>query len=146
MSRPDALLRLRQRLVARRDALRDKLSLNSDNDHVDVGDLGDVASEGSANELNSQLASIETRELQFIERAIQMIHDGAYGRCESCQGEIPVARLQALPYSVLCVNCQRADEEQGATRPRDVDWGVACDYEVSLSEQEVRLSDLEIDR
>jgi DnaK suppressor protein len=151
MSRSDALLRLHERLVARCNELRKKLLLNSDGENKDtsrrnVGDLGDAASEGAVNELNSQLASIETRELFFIQRAIVMIREGRYGACEGCEGPIPIARLKALPYSVMCVDCQRSQEEHGETESDEVDWDKACDYENRFSEREITLDDLKFDR
>jgi DnaK suppressor protein len=142
MSRKDSLLRLYQRLNARRDTLREKLSLGNESDRVDVGDLGDVAHDGATTELNSQLASIETRELRQVERAIQLLRDGRYGVCEGCAQPILIARLQALPYTVMCVECQRAEEEDGPVDPEDVDWDKACDYEVRFSEREVTIDDL----
>ncbi len=36
---------------------------------------------------------------------------GSYGKCESCKTNIPLARLQALPYAMFCINCQRKMEE-----------------------------------
>lgn len=151
MSRSDALLRLHERLVARCDELRKKLSLDSDRETSDasrrnVGDLGDAASNGAVNELNSQLASIEARELFFIQRAIVMIREGRYGMCEGCDGSIPIARLKALPYSVMCVECQRSQEELGETESDEVDWDKACDYENRFSEREITLDDLKFDR
>ena len=151
MSRSDALLRLHERLVARCNELRKKLSMDSDKDTSDasrrnVGDLGDAASKGAVNELNSQLASIETRELFFIQRAIVMIREGRYGTCEGCEGPIPIARLKVLPYSVMCVTCQRSQEELGTDEADEVDWDKACDYENRLSEREITLDDLKFDR
>lgn len=152
MSRSDALLRLHERLAARCGELRKKLSLDdsrdeaTDTSRINVGDLGDVANEGAVNELNSQLASIETRELFFIQRAIVMIREGRYGSCEGCDGPIPIARLKALPYSVMCVECQRSHEEIGVAEAQDVDWDKACDYENRLSEQEFTFDDLKFDR
>jgi DnaK suppressor protein len=151
MSRSDALLRLHERLTARCDELRKKLSLESegeitDESRINVGDLGDVASEGAVNELNSQLASIETRELFFIQRAIVMIREGRYGTCEGCDGPIPIARLQALPYSIMCVACQRSQEELGVEAAAEVDWDKACDYENRFSEHEITFDDLKFDR
>jgi DnaK suppressor protein len=151
MSRSDAILRLHERLVARCNELCKKLSLDSDGENKDVsrrnvGDLGDAASEGAVNELNSQLASIETRELFFIQRAIVMIREGRYGTCEGCDGPIPITRLKALPYSVMCVECQRTQEELGETESDEVDWDKACDYENRFSEREITLDDLKFDR
>ena len=142
MSRKDSLLRLFQRLSSRRDTLREKLSLDTDVDRSDVGDLGDVAQDGATTELNSQLASIETRELRLVERAIRLLRDGRYGICEGCECQIPIARLQVLPYTVLCVECQRIEEETGSLEKEDVNWDMACDYEVRFSDREVSIDDL----
>jgi DnaK suppressor protein len=147
MSRKDALLRLHQRLTSRRETLRDKLNGDKKPAHTDVGDLGDVASEGATSELNSQLASLETRELRFCERVILMIREGRYGICEQCDTNIPIARLQALPFSVLCVNCQRDDDEIGGSEDSEVDWSGACEYEGRFgSDREITIDDLNIDR
>ncbi|MDX1691222.1 MAG: TraR/DksA C4-type zinc finger protein [Acidimicrobiia bacterium] len=40
-----------------------------------------------------------------IEEALQRIEDGTYGDCARCGDPIPVARLDALPYTKLCVSC-----------------------------------------
>ena len=39
------------------------------------------------------------------EEALGRIADGSYGRCDECGKAIPVARLEALPYTKLCVDC-----------------------------------------
>jgi DnaK suppressor protein len=145
MSRNDSLLRLHQRLVGKRDALRDKLSIQAAPKLNNVGDLGDAAHEGETLELNSQLKSLETRELRLVERAIQMIRDGQYGVCETCDNSIPIARLQALPYTVLCVECQRLEEETGTTDEIEVNWENACEYEGRFNDQEITLDDLNMD-
>ncbi len=33
------------------------------------------------------------------------MEDGIYGMCEKCEGKIPKARLDAIPYTVVCVKC-----------------------------------------
>jgi DnaK suppressor protein len=142
MARKDALLRLRSRLIARRDALRKKLSLDKTGNGRGSGDLGDVACEGARNELNSQLATIETRELRYVERALQMLEEGTYGNCEHCSGSIPVSRMQALPYTVLCVKCQSELESLSDDERAEVDWDMACDYEVRFNEQDIRPEDV----
>ena len=76
MALKDALLRIYKRLAARREVLQTLLSTGASTDQVDVGDLGDVASESERKEMRSHLASIESRELQSIERAMEMIRDG----------------------------------------------------------------------
>jgi DnaK suppressor protein len=52
--------------------------------------------------------SIEQNTLDLLSkanRALERIDAGTYGVCESCGKAIPVERLEALPYSTLCVEC-----------------------------------------
>src|SRR5436305_7853223 len=87
MARKDALLRLHARLVARRDALRKALNgdLESFREFAAlnvVGDNVDAAVDTANDEISSQLAEIESRELGQIDHALQRIVDGVHGRCE----------------------------------------------------------------
>jgi DnaK suppressor protein len=49
------------------------------------------------------------RELQAIlgdvERALRKLDEGTYGTCDRCGAAIPQARLEARPWSALCVDC-----------------------------------------
>jgi DnaK suppressor protein len=147
MSRKDALLRLHERLIAKRNALRAKLS--DDRDVVPVnsgtGDVGDVANDGAQTELNSQLAALETRELHQIERAIELIRLGRYGKCEICTHSIPVTRLNALPYTLVCIECQRQQEERGDNDLEEVDWASAYEHEGRMNDAELTLGDLDLE-
>lgn len=40
-------------------------------------------------------------------QALRRMADGTYGRCERCQGDIPVERLEIRPQARFCVPCQR---------------------------------------
>ncbi len=46
--------------------------------------------------------------LQAVERALAKVADGTYGRCDECGGEIPAARLAALPATAHCIACRAA--------------------------------------
>lgn len=56
-------------------------------------------------ELSMQQNSIDL--LHKVEKALARIDRGEYGICESCGNDIPTARLDALPYATLCVDCAR---------------------------------------
>ena len=45
--------------------------------------------------------------LSKVEWALAKIGEGTYGICDSCGKSIPLARLDALPYATLCVDCAR---------------------------------------
>ena len=126
MPRENALLRLTSRLIARRDALRKTLSrdlgrLREISEATGVGDNVDAAVDSANEEISSQLAEIESRELGQIEHALYRIAAGVYGRCEFCGGKISAIRLDALPYATSCIDCQRETERRGNPRSLDRD-------------------------
>ena len=122
MGRKDALLNLRAILVKRRDALRSALagdlSLLRELRSESPGDLIDAAYDSTQDEISSQLAEVESRELANIENALERMKAGKYGLCEVCSGRIPMARLDALPYATMCISCQRELERTGFVRER----------------------------
>src|SRR5262245_50189000 len=116
MARRDALLRLHQSLLARRSDLRKKLAgelagLREFKAADSTGDSADVAFESGSDEMASQLAEFDARELHQIDRALVRLKQGTYGVCEGCQCKIPVSRLNALPYTTFCIECQREREK-----------------------------------
>jgi len=53
--------------------------------------------------------------LRLIERSLRNIREETYGICAHCEEDIPVKRLQAVPWSPYCVTCQhRAEGEDAA--------------------------------
>lgn len=118
MARREALLRLHQNLAARRSELYKRLGLElrglgRSRGSANSGDSADAAFDAGSEELSSKLAELEARELRQVERALQKMKGGSYGVCELCQTKIPVARLNALPYSTMCVKCQNEVERSG---------------------------------
>jgi DnaK suppressor protein len=153
MARSDALLRLHKTLLARRTDLRRKLAGELDNlrnlkNSDATGDAADAAFDSGSEEMASQLAELDSRELSQIERALARLKQGTYGLCEVCLGKIPVGRLNALPYSTLCIGCQREMEKDPnwSERQADGNWEKVFDVESPIEDQkEVDLSDLEMD-
>jgi DnaK suppressor protein len=43
-----------------------------------------------------------------VVRALKKLDEGTYGICDRCGRLIPEERLEARPWSVLCVNCASA--------------------------------------
>jgi DnaK suppressor protein len=43
--------------------------------------------------------------LKDVERALAKLDEGSYGECDSCGMPIPSARLEAMPWATLCVDC-----------------------------------------
>ena len=46
-----------------------------------------------------------------IEAVLDRMRDGSYGVCLVCEKRIPAARLTAIPYAQLCIDCQRNDHQ-----------------------------------
>ena len=118
MGRKDSIAKLHQVLVVRREALEKALAGDSTMlkqlEKQTGGDAVDFALDSANEELNSQLAEVEARELEKIDTALEKLDDGTYGMCEGCNKAIPLARLKALPYATNCIECQRASEEDGS--------------------------------
>ena len=145
MARKDSILKMRDLLVKRRDALRKALAgdlslLKSLSDQTG-GDVVDAALDAVQDEISSKLAEVESRELANIEVALERMRTGTYGVCDICNGKIPLARLNALPYATNCIECQRANEAAGAGGGYAGDWsrvldGGVMDVDVSFSDLE----------
>jgi DnaK suppressor protein len=152
MARRDALLRLHKSLLSRRSDIRKKLSdeldgLRNLKDADATGDSADVAFESGSEEMASQLAELDARELHQIERALLRLKQGTYGVCEVCSCKIPIGRLNALPYSTLCIGCQREMEKypDWADRRSGGNWENVYDASTLEDQREVDLSEIEID-
>lgn len=152
MARNDALLRLHKTLLSRRGELRKRLGMELDDlsrgKSNQTGDAADAAFDSSGEEIASQLAELESKELAQVERAVRRLKQGTYGKCEVCSTKIPVARLNALPYSTLCIKCQRDMETDGGWMAGrgDIDWARIAEHGGhSMDDREVNISDLEID-
>lgn len=64
---------------------------------------------GTANidrEHNLRLVSQATQAIEEIDRALHKMEKGTYGLCEHCAQPIAEARLEALPFASLCVQCK----------------------------------------
>jgi DnaK suppressor protein len=152
MARRDALLRLHKSLLSRRSDIRKKLAEELDGlrnlkETVAGGDSADVAFESGSEEMASQLAELDARELHQIERALQRLKQGTYGICEGCGCKIPVGRLNALPYTTLCITCQREMEKYPEWSDRRSAGNWEHVYEAASQEEqaEVDISEIEID-
>ena len=131
MTHEEKVMRLTSRLLAQRDAVRKTLSGDLDiltevSSSNPLGDEIDAAIHSANDEICSRLIERESEELDQIEHALERISSEVYGRCEYCGGPIPAARLDALPYTDSCINCQRENERRGHSRATDPDskkWG-----------------------
>jgi DnaK suppressor protein len=148
MPRRDALLRLATTLRRRRADQHKKLAaelanLRDFHASYSTGDSADEAFEAGSDEITSQLAELDARQLNQTERALTRLQHGTYGICEggspNCQKRIPLARLNALPYTTLCINCERDRERHPAWLGRrdPGSWGQVVDTQAPMQDQRI---------
>ena len=106
----DRLLKLRAQLE-RDIAIKDH-QVAEDGDDLDPerggvsNHMADDANETAEQETMLTLRSSAGRQLAHVNEALERIEDGSYGTCSNCGKPINPARLDALPFSTLCINCQ----------------------------------------
>ncbi|MFW2340610.1 MAG: TraR/DksA family transcriptional regulator [Acidimicrobiia bacterium] len=110
--------RLRKKLEEERDALT--RLLDEHEQEREEARLAETAAERSPDPMTAEGGSMAfeyEKELSIdqnsadllvkVEHALVRLDQGEYGDCEACGKPIPVARLEALPYVTLCVDCAR---------------------------------------
>jgi len=58
------------------------------------------------------LSASATQAVEEIDRALRRMDTGNYGICERCGKKIAVARLEALPFAALCIDCKSREERR----------------------------------
>lgn len=66
----------------------------------------DLASSLEGREMVFQLASRDRNGLKLIDDALFKLAHGTYGICEACAKPIGIKRLQILPLTQFCIECQ----------------------------------------
>lgn len=112
---------LKERLERERKQLLDELShldtvlaQQGEYHETEGGGVGnhiaDDASETFEQEKYVALRRNVERILDQVNHALHKFELSTYGRCENCDEEIPLERLEALPYASLCIKCQSKEE------------------------------------
>jgi DnaK suppressor protein len=78
-------------------------------------DTYDIASDERDREINLLLGDRDRKKLQLVDDALHRLESEEYGICEECGGEIAHGRLEAMPFSRLCVTCQSEFEQAQRT-------------------------------
>jgi RNA polymerase-binding transcription factor len=81
-------------------------------------DTYDLASEERDREINSILSDRERVKVKQIDDVFERMKEGSYGECESCGLEIAEERLEAMPFTRLCRDCQQEQEREARTQRR----------------------------
>ena len=70
------------------------------------GDWIDQSSQESDLHVRLALKQTDSKLLRAIEEAIHRIEQGTYGICMECENEIAPARLEAVPWTRVCIDCK----------------------------------------
>jgi DnaK suppressor protein len=104
----DALRKRQQELIDSYE--RDKAAGNAQPDDG-IQDLADKAASAYSKELNFSLSDGERNSLKLIDEALVRMRDGNYGTCTNCSNVIGEKRLQAVPWTPYCIDCQELVEK-----------------------------------
>src|SRR3984893_3279950 len=86
-------------------------SITDETDEVTTDNhLADVATVTYDRELDYTLEENSEELLRAIDDALVRINDGKYGICENRGEEISAERLEAVPWTRLCIDCKRLEE------------------------------------
>jgi RNA polymerase-binding protein DksA len=71
-------------------------------------DFEEQATETANDEVYEGLDANGRAQITQIDAALERMKTGTYGVCIECEDDIPVARLQALPFALRCIECETA--------------------------------------
>jgi DnaK suppressor protein len=75
--------------------------------------MAELGSDNFEQEFTLGLMEADEGTLGSIDAALERIHDGSYGKCTHCEGVISKARLNAIPYTPVCIKCAELQENGG---------------------------------
>ncbi|MSR64827.1 MAG: hypothetical protein EXS18_03490 [Verrucomicrobiae bacterium] len=115
--------KFKKMLLELRDHLLDRINfLASDNlnrsQRESTGDLSaygfhmaDAGTDNFDREFALSMVSSEQDGLNEVEEALKRLEGGGYGVCELCEKHIARPRLEAVPFTRLCIHCQASTEK-----------------------------------
>ena len=92
---------------------RDEIAIETSPDALDqVQHAGD-------RELAIRQLEFDSSRLREIRMAIQRIEGGTYGICLRCDSEISPKRLEAVPWTAYCLQCQNSAEHDASQAAKE---------------------------
>ena len=105
----------KKKLEERQQQLRRNVSRTEQdgrsNDQDSAQDIADKAASSYNKEFLFHQSNSERQLLQMVEGALSRIRDGSFGQCISCGEEINPKRLEAVPWTRHCIECQEKLEK-----------------------------------
>lgn len=109
--------RFKQQLLALKGQIT-RIMDGQDNQNLtrDAVDEVDQATDMMANMMGSAISSNYHNNLVKIQEALKRIENNEFGKCMSCGTEIPIGRLEILPFTLYCMDCQKEIERTRRNR------------------------------
>jgi RNA polymerase-binding protein DksA len=105
----DALLALRSHRIGDKES-REQEALKAAGQDVSVDHMADFGTDNYEQEFTLGILEQDVETLRDIHDALARIDEGTFGLCEECLEPVAKARLRALPYARLCVECKSKEE------------------------------------
>ena len=109
--------KMKETLLASKKEIIDQLTSNSsDIKHIietmETKDSIDLASDTIDATLLDAISTKDLNRIKLIDNALTRIEQGKYGLCVKCGKPIAQARVEAIPYALMCINCKSEDERR----------------------------------
>jgi DnaK suppressor protein len=108
----------RKALLEKKERIIHKLSqVMTESKEVEANvaqDLVDKAESSYTKEFLLSLSDTEREQLMLIDEALRRLDRDGFGLCQQCGQEIGKKRIEALPWTPTCINCQQKAEEESA--------------------------------
>ncbi len=105
----------KKRLETRQHELRTMVSRNDQEgrsaDQEATQDIADRAASSYNKEFLFSQSNNDRQLLQMVDGALARIREGSFGECISCGKEINPKRLEAVPWTRHCIECQEKLEK-----------------------------------
>jgi RNA polymerase-binding transcription factor len=97
----------KHKLTVLKDEVTQRINaIDKDIKHEDISsNWTEQATERENDEVLESLGNSSKQELAMINSALKRIDSGDYFSCSICGEDIPLSRLELLPFSSRCVNC-----------------------------------------
>src|SRR5262250_3777737 len=105
----------KKRLEERQQALRRTVSRTEEDgriaDQDSAQDVADRAANSYTKEFLFSQSNNDRQLLSMVESALARIREGDFGECVNCGNEINAKRLEAVPWTRYCIECQEKLEK-----------------------------------
>src|SRR5512138_3410794 len=104
----------RDRLLAKKQEILEAYNKNKsygmEADGEATQDVADKAANSYTKEFLFSLSNTERELLQLLDDALARLDSRRFGVCISCEEEMNLKRLEAVPWARLCIACQEKQE------------------------------------